>query len=107
MEQVLQGPDYEVSYADNINVGTAKVIFKGKGNYTDAVEKTFTIGHTGIEAYKDKANLSETSYEYDGTEKTPEVRIEGLTEGQDYEVSYEANINAGKAKVIISGRGNY
>ena len=107
MEQVLQGPDYEVSYADNINVGTAKVILKGKGNYTDTVEKTFTIGHTGIEVYKDKASLSGTSYEYDGTEKRPEVRIEGLTEGQDYEVSYEANINAGKAKVIISGRGNY
>ena len=107
IEGLTEGTDYEVSYEDNINVGTAKVIFKGKGNYTDTVEKTFTIGHTGIEAYKDKANLSETSYEYDGTEKTPEVRIESLTEGQDYEASYEANINAGKAKVIVSGRGNY
>ena len=107
IEGLTEGTDYEVSYKDNINVGTAKVIFKGKGNYTDAVEKTFTIGHTGIEAYKDKASLSETSYEYDGTEKTPEVRIEGLTEGQDYEVSYEANINAGEAKAIVNGRGNY
>ena len=107
IEGLTEGTDYEVSYEDNINVGTAKVIFEGKGNYTDTVEKTFTIGHTGIEAYKDKANLSETSYEYDGTEKTPEVRIEGLTEGQDYEVTYEENINAGEAKVIVNGRGNY
>ena len=107
IEGLIEGTDYEVSYKDNINVGTAKVIFKGKGNYTDTVEKTFTIGHTGIEAYKDKASLSGTSYEYDGTEKRPEVTIEGLTEGQDYEASYEANINAGKAKVIVNGRGNY
>ena len=107
IEGLGKGRDYEVSYADNINAGKAKVSVTGKGNYASTAEKEFTIEAAGIEAYEDKANLSETSYEYDGTEKTPEVTVEGLTEGQDYEVSYEANINAGKAKVIISGKGNY
>lgn len=35
--------DYTVSYADNVNPGTAMVTVTGKGNYTGTVEKTFTI----------------------------------------------------------------
>ncbi|MBE6341721.1 MAG: hypothetical protein E7069_13495 [Bacteroidales bacterium] len=37
------GTDYTVSYSDNINAGTAKVTVTGIGNYTEIVEKTFTI----------------------------------------------------------------
>ncbi len=35
--------DYEVSYSDNTNVGTAKATITGKGNYSGTVKKTFTI----------------------------------------------------------------
>ncbi len=37
------GTDYTVAYSDNINAGTAKVTVTGIGNYTEIVEKTFTI----------------------------------------------------------------
>jgi len=35
--------DYTVSYADNVDVGTATVTVKGTGRFTDSVEKTFKI----------------------------------------------------------------
>ena len=38
-----KGTDYTVSYQNNTKIGTAKVILKGKGNYTGTVTKTFRI----------------------------------------------------------------
>ncbi|MBR2682090.1 MAG: S8 family serine peptidase, partial [Atopobiaceae bacterium] len=35
--------DYTVSYQNNVVIGTATVIVKGKGNYKDSVSTTFTI----------------------------------------------------------------
>ena len=35
--------DYTVSYADNVDAGTATVTVKGTGRFTDSVEKTFKI----------------------------------------------------------------
>ncbi len=56
-------------------------------------------------------SLSETSYTYDGTAKTPTVTVtnEGttLTEDTDYTLSYSDNRNAGTATVTITGAGNY
>ena len=37
------GIHYTVTYKDNVNVGTAKVIIVGKENYTDSITKGFTI----------------------------------------------------------------
>ena len=55
--------------------------------------------------------LSNTSYVYDGTDKTPDVSIKDkqktLTLGRDYTVSYSNNRNAGTAQVAISGIGSY
>ncbi len=48
---------------------------------------------------------------YDGTEKTPEVTVtlDGtkLTKDLDYEVTYQDNIDAGVATVLITGTGAY
>ena len=38
-----QGTDYTVSYADNTNVGTAKVTVSGAGNYTGTLTASFKI----------------------------------------------------------------
>ncbi len=40
---LVSGTDYEVSYSNNKNVGTAIVTITGKGNYTGTVNKNFTI----------------------------------------------------------------
>jgi len=56
-------------------------------------------------------SLSEESYTYDGEAKEPGVTVEYsgtvLMEGTDYVVSYENNIEAGKATVVITGTGGY
>ena len=38
-----KGTDYTVTYKNNTNAGTAKVIIKGTGNYGGKITKTFTI----------------------------------------------------------------
>ena len=52
-----------------------------------------------------EANLEYAETTYDGKEKTPKVTIDGMTEGKDYTVSYSNNVNAGEAKVVITGIG--
>ncbi|MCD8125742.1 MAG: leucine-rich repeat protein, partial [Lachnospiraceae bacterium] len=55
--------------------------------------------------------LSDTSYIYDGTAKTPAVTVEDgsllLVENSDYTVSYSGNTRAGTATVTVTGIGNY
>lgn len=56
--------------------------------------------------------LENSSYTYTGTEIKPKVTKvtvggETLTEKTDYTVSYSDNVNAGTAKVTITGAGNY
>ena len=187
---LTKGVDYTISYTNNINAGTAKVIITGKGIYTGSKEISFEIkkaqieakisGYTGIydgtnhgisievikpeegatikygteegnytqtvsptytepgrytiyyeitaQNYETKTGreqieislktienanvtLENTEYIYDGTEKQPEVIVKDkdttLTKGVDYTISYTNNINAGTAKVIITGKGVY
>ena len=40
---ILTAEDYSISYDDNVNVGTAKIIFTGKGNYDSELTNTFMI----------------------------------------------------------------
>ena len=40
---LMQGKDYSLTYVDNINVGTARVIIEGKGDYTGTRETAFNI----------------------------------------------------------------
>ncbi len=40
---LVQGTDYDVSYSENTEVGTASVTITGMGTYTGSVVKTFTI----------------------------------------------------------------
>ncbi len=69
--------------------------------------------NTGGSIHISKANvvLANTSFTYDGTAKTPSVtvKIDGktLVLNTDYTVSYSNNIEAGTAKVTVTGRGNY
>lgn len=55
--------------------------------------------------------LSQNTYVYDGLTKTPSivVKYKGnvLKKDADYTVSYSNNVNAGTAKIIISGKGSY
>jgi len=58
-------------------------------------------------------SLSDNSFVYDGAAKTPGVSLtnpyntEKLVKGKDFTVAYENNTNAGTARVIVTGIGNY
>jgi len=107
---LVEGTDFEYSYRDNINAGTATLVLTGIGNYGGTKEVAFTIIKTTIE--EATVTLSQTEFTYDGTAKEPQVtlvQIGDLTiaEGVDFTVSYSANVNAGTAKVILTGTGDY
>ncbi|MCC8140076.1 MAG: YDG domain-containing protein [Lachnospiraceae bacterium] len=55
--------------------------------------------------------LAQDSYTYDGTAKEPDLEVSSngvkLTAGTDYTVSYVDNVNAGEAKVTVTGTGDY
>ena len=64
-----------------------------------------------IELTDDAVSLSPDSYTYDGTQKEPTVSVSvggsPLTEGEDYVVSYESNINPGTAYAVVEGVNGY
>lgn len=63
-------------------------------------------------SYKPVVTLKNTNFEYDGTEHKPDVKsvtveVNGKTKTVDpsnYEITYDNNVNAGKGKVIITGK---
>lgn len=100
--------DYSVSYSNNINAGTGKVIIEGEGDYSGEIEKTFRIMPANI----DVAKISDIrDVEYIGQEimPSPLVKIDDKTleEDKDYTLSYTNNTEVGTAIVIITGTGNY
>lgn len=45
---LIEGTDYDLSYEDNIKVGTGKVTITGKGNFKGSETRTFTISPRNI-----------------------------------------------------------
>ncbi|WP_330377409.1 hypothetical protein, partial [Intestinibacter bartlettii] len=107
IEGLEENKDYVVSYENNINIGTAKVIVEGIGNYKGAVEKTFKIKDSRIDISELNIMLNATKMDYTGKQRPARVIIPGLVQGIDYNVRYENNVNVGDARVIITGKGNY
>jgi len=104
-EKLIEDKDYTISYANNVNVGTAKAYIIGKGNYTGLEVLKFTIAKSDISNVQ--VSGINNSYEYTGSAITPEVQVPGLVEGKDYEVSYQNNVDIGTATILITGIGGY
>jgi len=107
---LVEGTDFEYGYRNNVNVGTATLVITGLGNYGGTKEVAFTISPPTID--RATVTLSQIEFTYDGTAKEPSVTLVKiveitLVEGVDFTVSYSANINAGTAKVILTGKGAY
>lgn len=100
--------DYTVAFKDNVNVGTATVTVTGKGKYTGSLSKTFKI--TAVDISKASiTGVSDKAYTGSAIAPTVTVSVGGKTlkNGTDYTVAYSNNTNAGKAKVTVTGKGNY
>lgn len=107
-EAKLTFDDISVTYENNINVGTATIIYTGKNNYTGEIRKNFKITEASI---TDDMIANIPSVTYNTRAHTPDVTVtfEGspLEAGKDYDVAYTNNINAGTATVTVTGKGNF
>ena len=87
---------------------------------TQAVTYKYALGNNSTEIFTlvpVSAELTEDmiseieAQTYTGSEIKPEITVscggKVLTEGEDYTVSYEKNINAGTAKVIVTAKGDF
>lgn len=116
----LDAADYNVTYKDNVNAGTATVTISGneKNFYTGSIEKTFKI----------KANFGDDSTTVAEIEDVPrdpsdnsgktyhpealEITCGGNTfnnaeSNENYDVTYENDTKIGTATLTLTGKGEF
>lgn len=107
-KKLVKYTDYELKYNDNINVGNATITIYGIGNYKGTANINFSIVEKNIEAVLVQEIPEQI---YTGEEIIPNVTISDgsakLVENKDYTITYENNVNVGKATIYINGIGNY
>ncbi len=104
---LVEGTDYTVTYTNNIKIGTAKVKVEGIGIYEGTKELSFkilkNIASAKVSGVKEKT--------YTGSKQTQSLKVKygstTLKNGEDYTISYTNNVNAGTAKITITGKGSY
>lgn len=123
---LTEGEDYELSYANNINVGTASVTVTGTGNFPGTATADFKIVSRSINVSGDDGLAKDMTLEdiedqvYTGRGVTPDVNLtfhrgqrseeetdQKLILNRDYTLSYAANVSVGMAEVSITGIGNF
>lgn len=127
---LVEGTDYEVSYSNNINAGTATVTVKGIGDFANQrpAVKNFTITKrgigTGLALMDYMAFTPIPDQQYTGRGITPQAQLvyrdvyensagtqenieRTLVAGNDYVVSYSNNVAVGTATATITGINNY
>ena len=118
---LVEGRDYTLAYENNLvpNVepggagGDASpqpvVIIKGMGNFTGEARARFDICKKDIADCE--IELARREFTYSGEQHKPAVTVTsggiGLTQGVDYELEYEQNVNAGQANVVVRGVGGF
>lgn len=99
--------DYKVQYQNNKSAGTAYVIITGKGEYKGNAVKPFTIL-----ADENKLDIKPITKKliYNGKLQKPAITVTAngkKLSKKDYTVTYKNNLHAGKATVIVTGKGNH
>ena len=106
------GTDYKVTYANNINVGTATMTIAGVGNYKGTIKKNFVIKAASV-SKATVTGIKDQNYTGRALKPVPTVKLSlggttvTLKNGTDYTVSYRDNKEAGLATVTIRGKGNF
>ena len=104
-DKLTQGVDYTLTFKNNKAVGNAKVIVKGKGNYTGQAEAGFKIKYDLREA---AVTLNGYSFVSGGKKIRPQVlkvKVRGKTvPASSYSVTYENNTDVGTGTVRLTGK---
>ena len=107
---LVKDKDYNLTYTDNVNIGTAKINITFINNYSGTAESSFNIIPDVLN--QEKVDISEIAKQtYTGKEITPAPTIKygdvTLVKDKDYTLTYADNVNVGTAKVSIAFIGNY
>lgn len=119
--ELTEDVHYTVSYANNVNVGSAQIIITGKGEYTGTKKITFSIKALPLDDISEEdltirfATGSDThAFVKGGVKPKLVIAYNGkiLKEGTDYSLSYKNNTvisdDPAKAPVItITGKKNF
>ena len=101
--KLTEGVDYVVSYSNNVEKGSAKILITGIGNYTGSKTVKFKI--TGPKLKNAQISLVQNGTPY------PEITVTyaGKTrvEGQDYIVKYPNVVKPGNNRIMVKGKGSF
>lgn len=104
---------YSLSFADNIEVGTGKVLVSGiaTGGYTGEVEIPFTIAEKEPEPIaleESHVKLDKTEFPFDGKAVEPAVTVtvddKVLVKDTDYTLTFENNDKVGDAYAVVTAK---
>lgn len=116
---LTKGADYAITYKQNVEIGTAKVIvtalnpaYFGKKEFTFKIKGTEigTLDFYGIPksvVYTGLEQTIENSGDFNAFRIVNPKTGDYLVEGEDFTVEYKKNINKGKASMIFTGKGAY
>lgn len=111
---LVKGTDYTLGYSGNVDPGTATVTITGKGNFTGTRTVAFQIVEPEpqlIDISSATIEVEKTVFTYNGNEIEPDVTVSlngtELDWLLDYDVTYQNNVNAGTATVVVTGCGDY
>lgn len=107
-EILTEDVDYKIIYQSGVDTGTMIFTVKGIGKYIGSIDCYYNIIRRDIaEAEVQKIQ----DYVYTGDEICPLPVIEWngftLVNGEDFEVRYFENVNAGFGTAVIYGKGNF
>lgn len=115
----LDSTEYDITYENNTNVGTAKIIIEGCDHFTGKLETTFEITKRDLsnDSRLKEAIASTWPVTYTGEAITPTIpginyfseytSNTGYVLDKDYTMSITNNVDAGQGTITLEGIGNY
>lgn len=102
---LMEGSDYNLSYANNVAKGNAQINITGTGNYTGTKVIKFKI--TGPKMKDTQVTLTPGASPLDYPQVTVTYQGKTCQEGVDYTVKYPTVMKTGKNKIQVRGIGNF
>ncbi len=108
--KLKEGVHYTTTYSNNVNVGTATVVYKGIGTYAGkfTLQRSFEISQRSLSDVTFK-EFSERTYNGEAIKPSVNATYNGykLKKNTDYTVSYSDNVKAGTGTITVVGKGNF
>ena len=105
--------DYRITYAKNVNAGTATMTITGLGKYSGTIKKNFTIEKVTLTENMVQSQIITVKQNRAGATPDVELIYEGrrLVKDRDYKLTYTGNKNTTsenkQAWINIAGKGNF